>query len=130
MRNKVVKIIAGFIILISIQYICFQIIKITNIFLPAPVLGLVLLVFLLEFKIIKKEYIKDICNILLKYMSVLFIPFLVGIISHYKLIKDNLTGLLLLVFLTTTITLIITAFFVESIIKFERLRKIRKLKNE
>lgn len=63
-------------------------------------------------------------------MSVLFIPFLVGIISHYKLIKDNLTGLLLLISLTTTITLIITAFFVESIIKFERLRKIRKLKNE
>lgn len=130
MRNKVIKIIAGFIILISIQYICFQIIKITNIFLPAPVLGLIILVILLEFKIIKKEYIKDICNILLKYMSVLFIPFLVGIISHYKLIKDNLTGLLLLIFLTTTITLIITAFFVESIIKFERLRKIRKLKNE
>lgn len=130
MRNKIIKFISGLGILISIQYICFQIIKITNIFLPAPVLGLIILVILLEFKVIKKEYIKDVCNFLLKYMSILFIPFLVGIISHYNLIKDNLSGLLLLIFFTTTITLIITAFFVESIIKFERLRKIRKLKNE
>lgn len=55
MKNRAIKIIAGFGILIIIQYICFQIIKVTNIFLPAPVLGLVLLVFLLEFKIIKKR---------------------------------------------------------------------------
>ena len=79
---------------------------------------------------IKKEWIQDICEFLLKYLPVLFVPFLVGIISHFDLIGKNLLLLTINIFITTAITLVVTALFVENVIKFVRLKKIKDMKND
>ena len=98
--------------------------------LPAPILGLIVFALLLQFNIIKKEWIEDICEFLLKYLPVLFVPFLVGIISHFDLIGKNLLLLTINIFITTAITLVVTALFVENVIKFVRLKKIKDMKND
>ena len=83
----------------------------------------------MKLNIIKKEWVKDICNLLLKYMPLLFVPLFVGIISYYSILQKNLIPIAMNVILTTTITLIVTAIFVENDIKFVRLHKIKKIHN-
>jgi holin-like protein len=102
----------------------------THFVLPAPILGIIVFAILLKFNIIKKEWVKDICNLLLNNMPLFFVPLFVGIINYYGLIQKNLIPILLNVVLTTTITLIITAIFVENVIKFVRLHKIRKFHDD
>lgn len=112
-----------------VQLICNWFINITHIIFPAPILGIIFLFVLLQFNIIKKDWIRDICNLLLKYMPLFFIPVAVGVISYYKLIEENLVLILTNVIVTMVVTLIVTAIFVENIIKYIRLRKIRKYRD-
>ena len=79
---------------------------------------------------IKEERIKNICEFLLKYMPLLFIPFLVGIVSYYGLIEKQLVPIVLNIAISAVLTMVITAFVVESIIKYTRLKKMRNSKND
>ncbi len=130
MLVRFIKIIIGFVILCAIQYLCNWIVRLTHIVLPSPILGIIVFALLLQFKIIKKEWVQDICNLLLKNMPLLFVPLFVGIIAYYGIIEKNLIPILINVIVTTTMTLIVTAIFVENVIKFVRLRKIRKIHND
>ena len=130
MISRVLKCLIGFGILCFIQYACNFFIKIASIPFPAPILGIVVLFALLQFNIIKREWIKDICEFMLKYMPLLFVPLSVGIVAYYGIIEKNFLPILINVVGTTTLTLLLTAMFVENVIKYVRLQRMRKLKND
>ncbi len=130
MFSRILKTILGFIIIITVQYLCNLLVKYLHIILPAPILGLIIFAFLLNFGIIKKEWVKDSCNLLLQLMPLMFVPIFVGIIAYYGIIEKNLIPILVNIIITATLTLLLTAIVVDNIIKFIRLRHIRKLKND
>ena len=122
--------VTGFIILCGIQFVCNYLVKTFHIILPSPILGIIVLALLLKFNIIKKEWIKDICNLLLKYMPLLFVPLFAGIIIYYSLIEKNLIPIIINILVTTTITLVLSALFVENIIKYIKFRKFKRIHND
>ncbi len=122
--------ISGFLILVFILFVCNIISKSIAFVIPTPILGIIVLFLLLQFKIIKEERIKNICEFLLKYMPLLFIPFLVGIVSYYGLIEKQLVPIVLNIAISAALTMVITAFVVESIIKYTRLKKMRNSNND
>ena len=128
--KRLIKLLSGMGILILIQYICNITVKLLHIVLPAPILGMIILACLLQMKIIKKEWVKDICEMLLGYMPLMFVPLLVGIIVYYPIIEKNFIPIMVNVIVTATLTLILTGIIVDNIIKYIRLRKIRKYHNE
>lgn len=130
MLSRLNKYIIGFLILCAIQYMCNLFVKVTHVVFPAPILGIIVLFSLLQLNVIKREWIKDICELLLKYMPLLFVPLSVGIIAYFGLIEKNLIPILINVIGTTTLTLLLTAIFVENVIKYVRLQRIRKIKND
>lgn len=130
MFSRVFKCLIGFIILCAIQFACNIIIKFFNIPFPAPIMGILVLFLFLQLNIIRRDWIKDICELILKYMPLLFVPLAVGIITYYGVIEKNLIPILINVIGTTTLTLLLTALFVENVIKFVRLQKMRKMKND
>lgn len=116
--------------MLAIQSLCNWFVKLTHIVLPAPIMGIIVLFALLQFNVIKREWIKDSCEFILKYMPLLFVPLSVGIITYFAVIEKNLVPILINVIGTTTLTLLLTAMFVENVIKYVRLQRIRKLKND
>jgi holin-like protein len=104
-----------------------MIINIIHIPFPPTILGLIIFTFCLLAGIIKEEWIKDTTNLLLNNMPLLFVPFLVGIISYKDLILKNWLTIFLTVFITTTLIIVIVGSFVEYGIKLVRLYKIRKV---
>lgn len=130
MISRIFKCLLGFIILCAIQFACNMFIKIFNIPFPAPIMGIIVLFLLLQLNILKREWIKDICELMLKYMPLLFVPLSVGIVAYYGIIEKNLIPILINVIGTTTLTLLLTAMFVENVIKYVRLHRMRKLKND
>lgn len=130
MFSRIYKLISGFIIILAIQYLCNILIKHLNLILPAPILGLIIFACFLQLNIIKKEWVKDISEILLKNMPLLFVPLFVGIIVYYGIIEKNLIPILINIILTATLTLLLTAIIVDNIIKYVRFQKIRKIRHD
>ena len=126
---RFLKLVLGFGILCVVLALCNLVLTLLNFNFPAPIMGIILLAVLLIFNIIKKEWVKDICELFLKYMPLIFVPLFVGIIVYYGMIEENLVPILVNVAVTTSLVIIVSALFVENVIKFVRLYKIRRRKN-
>ena len=126
---RLLKLGLGFVVLCAVQALCNLVLTTLRFNFPAPIMGIILLAILLKFNIIKREWVKDVCELFLKYMPLFFVPLFVGIVVYYGLIEANLIPILVNVAVTTSLVIIVSALFVENTIKFVRLHKIRRSKN-
>src|SRR5690554_126914 len=86
---------------------------------PGSLIGLMLLFLALILKIIKPEYIKEVSSFLQKYMAFLFVPLAVGLMQYFDIIALHWIELLVVLVLSTTVTLIVTALLTHWSIKDE-----------
>lgn len=96
--------------------------------IPSSVIGMILLLLLLGFQILKPHHIERNSNFLLKNMAFLFIPAGVSILDNYSYVKGNIIPLLLVCFITTILTFGVTARTVILVIKIQD--KMREKDNE
>jgi holin-like protein len=93
--------------------------------IPGPVIGLILLlitlIFLKRFKttIVNKlrNDVLSTSNYILSYLSLLFVPIGVGVVMHLSYLENNLFKVLVIVFISTILTIGLTAFLMEKINK-------------
>ena len=98
--------------------------KFTEISIPGPVIGLILLLGVL---LIRAKYFKrhpSIENSLvnfserfLNYLPLLFIPVGVGVVMHLSLLEENLISVISIIVLGTLLTLALTGFIMEKFLK-------------
>ena len=119
----VYKFIIGLLILIGFYFISYFIVKLLHISLPPAILGLILFAIALIQGIIKEDWIKLVCDFLIKNMAMFIVPFLGGLIAYKSLLMKNWLVILIVIFVTTTLTIVITGLFVEWGIKLLRLQK-------
>ena len=99
--------------------------KFLELSVPGPVIGLFLLLIILLMS--KKNYYKIPINFqinlinsaesLLNYLPLLFIPVGVGVVMHLTLLEDNLVPVMLVIIIGTLLTLAVTAFVMDRLLK-------------
>ena len=99
--------------------------KFLELSIPGPVIGLFLLLIMLLLS--KKKYYKIPVNFqinlinsaenLLNYLPLLFIPVGVGVVMHLSLLEDNLVPVMLVIIIGTLLTLAVTAFVMDRLLK-------------
>jgi len=99
--------------------------KFLELSIPGPVIGLFLLLIMLLLS--KKKYYKIPVNFqinlinsaenLLNYLPLLFIPVGVGVVMHLSLLEDNLVPVMLVLIIGTLLTLAVTAFVMDRLLK-------------
>lgn len=57
--------------------------KILPIAIPGSIIGLLILFFLLAFQLIPTRWVRNGCNLFMRYMTILFIPAAMGIMDNY-----------------------------------------------
>ncbi len=92
--------------------------------IPGPVIGLILLLSVL---LLKNRYnrspstfeieLVSSCESLLNYLPLLFIPVGVGVVMHLTLLEENLISVITIIILGTLLTLAITGFIMERLLK-------------
>lgn len=85
--------------------------------IPGSIIGMILLFLLLQFKVIKLDFIKELSELLLNNMAIFFIPAGVSLISSLDLIINNIWILLITIALSTVIVMYLTGFVVQNMIK-------------
>lgn len=110
--------------ILSFQLIGEFIQKFTEISIPGPVIGLILLLGVL---LIRAKYFKehqsiennlvDFSERFLTYLPLLFIPVGVGVVMHLSLLEENLISVISIIVLGTLLTLALTGFIMEKLLK-------------
>lgn len=116
---RIIRTIAQILILYVFYYFGVFIVEITGLPLPASIIGLVLLAICLQMKWVKVEYIREGAGFLIAFMTLFFIPAIVGIIDYPQLL--SVEGFLLLgtVFVSTLFAILISGKLSEIIEKKE-----------
>ena len=105
----------GFFLILLFNYVGAFLSKLSSLPIAGPVIGLILLLgFLLildkiEIKKLSPSLRKDITkapDLFLRHLALFFIPAGVGVITHFELIKNDLTGFLALLIFPTLLCLI------------------------
>lgn len=125
---KVIRIIAQILILYGFYYVGVFIVKFTHLPLPPSILGLLLLFICLQRNWIKVDYIKEGAAFLIGFMTLFFIPPMVGIIKYPELFSVDGTLLMVSVIVSTLFAILLTSIICQWIEKKELATK--KIENE
>lgn len=124
--KKILNFTVGLIIIFLILYLSKWVLSIFNIAFPSALLGIIILFIMLKTGVIKENWIKDFCDFMLKYMILFFIPIFVGVVDYFEIISKNLVAILATIFITTTLVIVVTGLFTYNVIKFQRLKRMKK----
>ncbi|WP_392562192.1 CidA/LrgA family protein [Orbus sturtevantii] len=69
--------------------------KLLPITIPGSIIGLLILFFLLVFQLIPSKWIRNGCNLFMRYMTILFIPAAMGIMDNYIYLLDGWVPILI-----------------------------------
>lgn len=116
---RIIRIIAQILILYVFYYLGVFIVELTGLPLPASIIGLVLLALCLKMKWVKVEYIREGAGFLIAFMTLFFIPPIVGIIDYPELLSVKGMILIATVFASTLFAIFITSKTSELIEKKE-----------
>lgn len=112
---KIIRTIAQIAILYGFYYIGVFIVQLTGLPLPASIIGLVILFISLQLKFIKVEMIQMGASFLIGFMTLFFIPPVVGIIDYPQLLSVNGTILMASVVISTMFAIYITGVLTQKI---------------
>lgn len=73
--------------------------------IPESVYGMLLLFIFLKLGIVKLDTISEVSAILLSFLSFVFLPPSVGLMDSYFMVKDQLVGVVVVIFLSTILTM-------------------------
>lgn len=107
-------------IILGITYAGEIISKISHLPIPGPVIGMLILFLMLYIGILKVNTIEFLSELLLFNLAFFFIPPGVGILGSMDKLAGNWLKLLAIIFLTTVITILTTAWTVDFVIKLRR----------
>lgn len=88
-----------------------------NIPIAGNVIGMVMIFWALKIKLIKLSDVKQASDKLLQYMVLFFVPYGVGLMVHFDVIKEHWLSIALVVVISTLITLYVTAFVLQKLEK-------------
>ena len=107
-----------FMIIFLINYVGMLLSKILHLPLPGTIVSLLLLFFMLQFKILKLEKIENAANFLLLNMTLFFMPPTVKIIDSYDLLEKDLVKIIIIIVISTFLTMGITGKVVQMMIDY------------
>lgn len=82
---------------------------------PSTVLGMLLLLLLLVFKIVRLEWVEGVGQVLLDNLSIMFIPAGVGIMKELHIFKGQVLPILGIVAITTILVMLVTGYTVQAL---------------
>ena len=117
------KLIKQFSIIFSIYSVSYILSKFLKLPIPGNVIGMLILFLLLVFGIVKESDIDEASDILIKNMSLLFVPATLAIVDEYKYIKDEIIPFLIICIFFVIVIMAATglsAQFFENIVNKKR----------
>lgn len=112
--------------MLGFYFLSYAILRALHIMFPPAILGLILFAISLISGLIKQEWIKTAADWYINNLAMFLVPFWGGLIAYQELLQKNWISILLVIFITTTLTIVCTGLFVENGMKYLRLHHMRR----
>ncbi|QLB14828.1 murein hydrolase transporter LrgA [Mannheimia granulomatis] len=122
MLLKIVRVLLSLVLLFMFLYLGKLMVYFFPIGIPDSILGMLLLLIGLVSGIIKVEWVIPGGRLLIRYMTLFFLPICVELVEHFDLLAQNLNSLVLSNILSTSLSLVLIGVFAQWIFH----RKINK----
>ncbi len=93
-------------------------VRLLNVPVPGPVVGMVLLLTMLLVSRSVMESVDSAGSALLSHLSLLFVPAGVGMMVHFDRIADEWLPILVTLIVSTLVTMAVTAYVMQSMMRF------------
>lgn len=113
--NQVIKAVTQIIILFLISLSTNKFAVFFNLKIPGTILGIIVVFFLLQTRVIRLEWIETGANWLLSNLMLFLIPSAVGIIQYMNILSENGLSLIAVLIISSVIVMIFTGLFAENI---------------
>lgn len=88
--------------------------------IPASIYGLVIMLIVLKFGIIKLHHVKHTAEFLIEIMSLMFVPAAVGLVNSWGVLREILLPLVIITVVTTVFVMAVTGRVTQLVIRLER----------
>ncbi|MBU9808535.1 CidA/LrgA family protein [Rahnella sp. C60] len=78
--------------------------------IPGSIIGMLILFGLLSTQILPFKWVKPGCNILIRYMALLFVPIGVGVMNYYAQLRTQFGPLVVSCLVSTLVVLLVVAY--------------------
>lgn len=86
-----------------------------NLKIPSTILGIIVVFFLLQTKIIRLEWIEEGANWLVGNLMLFLIPSAVGVIQYQNILSENGLRLIAVIIISSVTVMVLTAVFADTI---------------
>jgi holin-like protein len=100
-------------ILLAFHFLGLLIQTSTSLPIPANVIGLILFTACLFLKIIKLEWVETSAQFLLRHMLLFFVPFVVGTMVYFPLIRQSFVSIVFGLIFSSLISLLVTGVLTQ-----------------
>lgn len=113
--TQVIKAIIQITILFLISLSTNEFVNFFNIKIPGTILGIIVVFFLLETKLIRLEWIETGANWLVGNLMLFLIPSAVGVIQYKNILSENGLSLIAVIIISSVIVMTFTGLFAENL---------------
>ena len=106
----------GFALLLFLQWLSTMIIDWLGIAFPPALLGMLLFLLLLVFRIVPESEVEDICDLLISKMSLLFLPAGVSVLLYFDVIRTEFAAIILSVLICSVLVLLVPALVLQAML--------------
>lgn len=90
--------------------------SILPIVIPGSIIGLLILFFLLTFQLIPSRWVRNGCNLFMRYMTILFIPAAMGIMDNYIYLIHSWVPILISSIVSTFVVMIFVGWLTQRLL--------------
>jgi holin-like protein len=116
------RLVLGLAILAAIFLACDALARAVHLPLPGNVVGMAVLFVLLVTGIVPRTVVDSAADLLLKHLSLLFVPAAVAVARHRRLLGDSFVALAVVVVVSTVVVLLVTGLVAERLVGAETKR--------
>lgn len=110
----------GLAILAALFVCCDLVSRALHLPLPGNVVGMAVLFLLLSTGALPRSLVESAADLLLKHLSLLFVPAAVAVARHRRLLGESFLALAVLVVVSTIVVLLVTGLLAERLVRDER----------
>lgn len=103
----------GMAILLAFHFLGLLVQTATSLPIPANVIGLILFTACLFLKIVKLEWVEVSAQFLLRHMLLFFVPFVVGTMAYFPLIRESFLSIVFGLVVSTLVSLAVTGWLTQ-----------------
>lgn len=113
--TQLIKVITQIIILFLISLSINELVNFFNLKIPGTILGIIVVFFLLETKLMRLEWIESGANWLVGNLMLFLIPSAVGVIQYKNILSENGLSLIAVITVSSVIVMAFTGLFAENL---------------